>query len=98
MSIRLENYNPEKHNEHIVATLIYSADYEFASLVFGNQEEGVQLIAKLMKMENNYFALPYVDCAIYKNEIIGVIVGFYGKQKRALDRASGKDFFRVFGF
>ncbi|MBE0479132.1 GNAT family N-acetyltransferase [Candidatus Aerophobetes bacterium] len=97
MSLRLEEYDPEKHDERTVASLIYLADCEFGSLVYGSKEEGVELIVKLMRMKYNYFTPPYLHCAIYQNKVVGVLAGFYGKEKRALGRTSGKDFLKVHG-
>ena len=59
MSIKLEKYNPEKHDKHAIANLIYRSDEEMNSLVYGEQERGIKVITKLMSMDNNYFSSPY---------------------------------------
>lgn len=98
MVIRLEKFDPAKYDEYAVATLIYLADIEFNSLVYGSdQEKAVRYIVELMKMQNNYFTYPNVECATYDNKLVGVIVGFKVKQKAILDKASGKDFIKTFG-
>ena len=49
MSIKLEKYNPEKHDKHVIANLIYRSDEEMNSLVYGEQERGIKVITKLIK-------------------------------------------------
>ncbi|EEG78915.1 GNAT family N-acetyltransferase [Dethiobacter alkaliphilus] len=97
MKIRLEKFNPEKHDKQMVATLIYDADIEFNTLVYGKREKAVQCITRLLSMENNYFAHPYVECVMDEEEIAGVVVSFHGQDKKAIDQVSGKAFCQVFG-
>lgn len=97
MSFQMETFNPEKHDIQLVAELIYGADTEFNAMVFGSQPEGVDAIKKMMQMEYNYYTDPHVNCAINNDEVVGVLVGFEGKEKTALDQASGKSFARAFG-
>ena len=98
MSIKLEKYNPEKHGKHVIANLIYRSDEEMNSLVYGEQERGIKVITKLMSMDNNYFSSPYLECAIYEDEIVGAIVVFQVNKKSKLDTGSGKAFFKAMGF
>ncbi len=97
MSIVLEKFDFEKHDATKVATLIYSADEETKSMVFGEKEKGIKYIEKLMRMNNNYFNPQYIYCAINESEIVGVIGGYGVDQKPVIDKASGKDFIKVFG-
>ncbi len=96
-SFVMEKFNPEKHDVLQVAALIYAADREFNNIIYGSEDKGAEAIKKMMQMEYNYFTYPHVNCAVYNNEVVGVLVGFEGKEKRALDQASGKAFARVFG-
>ena len=99
LNVRMEKYDPEKLDaHHQVATLIYSADEEFSAIIYGKQDEGVEVIKKMMQMAPNYFTYPHVDCAVINGDLVGVLVGFPVKDKKALDQASGKCFARVFGF
>ncbi|MCL0065303.1 GNAT family N-acetyltransferase [Dehalococcoidia bacterium] len=98
MGIRLENYNSEKHDKHVIANLIYESDEEMNSLAYGGQERGIKVITELMSMDNNYFSPPNIKCAIYEDEIVGVIVGFQVNKKSKLDTDSGKAFCKAMGF
>lgn len=51
MALKFEHYNPEVHNSHLTATLIYLADQEFNAMIYGNRAEGVEAIKNMMQME-----------------------------------------------
>ncbi len=94
----MEKFNLEKHDPHLVATLIYASDREFNEIVYGSEAAGVTAIKKMMELDYNYFTYPHVDCAIHNGEMVGVLVGFTGREKQQLDQGSAKAFARVFGF
>ncbi|MDW7739024.1 MAG: GNAT family N-acetyltransferase [Bacillota bacterium] len=99
MKINMQKYEKGKHDARLVATLIYSADQEFNTIVYGEKENGINAIEKMMQMEYNYFTYPHVNCAVTdEGEVVGVLVGFEGKEKKALDQVSGKCFAQAFGF
>ncbi len=98
MNFRIENYDPAKHDARTVAELIYEADTEFNAMLYGNRESGVAVIQKLMQIENTYFSSRYIDCALIDGKVVGVLVGYTGRQKTKLNAATGKGFMRIMGF
>ena len=98
MNLRIENYDPAKHDARTVAELIYAADDEFNGMLYGDRESGVAVIAELMQMEKTYFSPENIYCAIGDGGVIGVMVGYTGGQKGELDASSGKGFMHVLGF
>ena len=97
MSFRMEKYNPKKHDPQKVAEIIYAADVELNSYVLGEKKEAVQTIIKLLEMGNNYFASPYLECALYQDKLVGIVVSSTVKDKLKLDRSSGMAFLKAFG-
>ncbi|MEW6009692.1 GNAT family N-acetyltransferase [Methanobacterium alkalithermotolerans] len=97
MSFRMEKYNPQKHDPQKVAEIIYAADVELNSYVLGEKKEAVQTIIKLLEMGNNYFASPYLECALYQDKLVGIVVSSTVKDKLKLDRSSGMAFLKAFG-
>jgi ribosomal protein S18 acetylase RimI-like enzyme len=96
MTINLENYSTEKHDEHAVARLIFESDPIFNTLVYG--KNAIAVIQGLLRLHDNFFDSRYLRCAVYEDDVVGVIVGFPVAEKTEIDRESGKDFARTMGF
>jgi len=96
MTIDLENYGKEKHDEHTVAQLIYESDPVFNTLVYGT--DAITVIQGLLQLGDNFFDSRYLRCAVQKGSVVGVLVGFPVFEKAEIDRKSGKDFARTIGF
>lgn len=94
----MEKYDPRQHDPKKVAEIIYAAEPELNYYVFGKKEEAVPSIRKLLEMGNNYFASPYLECAIYQEKVVGIVVSSTVKEKAKLDRSSGMAFLKAFGF
>ncbi|MGF7185871.1 ribosomal protein S18 acetylase RimI-like enzyme [Desulfitispora alkaliphila] len=97
MMINLEEYNPKKHDKHLIAELIYQSDEELNSLVYGEQEEAIKVITALIDMEDNYYTSPYIKCVVYQEKFAGVLVGFLVNEKSQIDKSSGKAFAKAMG-
>ena len=96
MTINLENYSTEKHDEHAVARLIFESDPVFNKLVYG--KNAVAVIQELLRLRENFFDSRYLRCAIHETSVVGVLVGFPISDKAEIDQKSGKDFVRTMGF
>ncbi|MFW6304965.1 MAG: GNAT family N-acetyltransferase [Candidatus Saliniplasma sp.] len=96
MKIKLQKYNPKKHDKHVIADLIFRSDEEMNSLVYG--KEPIDVIVKLLEIGDNYFDPSNTYLAIKEGKIVGVIVGFPVKQKSEMDKISGKAFAKAMGF
>ncbi len=97
MNLQFEAYDPERHDAHTIATLIYQADPELMSLGFGSERDVVEIVQKLMSMEHNQYSREHITCAALDGELVGVIVGFTGEQKKRMDKESGQDWAKAFG-
>jgi ribosomal protein S18 acetylase RimI-like enzyme len=97
MHIRLEPYDPERHDAETIATLIFDAEPDTMALGFGPHDKAVKIIARLMAMENNHYAAENITCAQHDDETVGIIVGFTGDKMRHYEKESGQDYFRSFG-
>jgi len=93
----MEKFNPEKHDSYLVAGLIYTVDPELNEMVFGSRAAGMAAIKKMLRLDYNYFSYPHVNCAVCNGEVAGVLVGFEGKEKQGLEKASAKAFIRALG-
>lgn len=98
MTFRMEKYDPQKHDPWKVANIIYSADPELNYYVFGDRKEAVPTIKKLLEMGDNLFSIPYLECAVYDDELVGILISSTVQDKVKIDRASGKAFIKALGF
>ncbi|EEG78657.1 GNAT family N-acetyltransferase [Dethiobacter alkaliphilus] len=96
MALTLERYNPRRHDEHAVATLIFLADTEIMSFMFGEKGKAVGLVKKLMQLPNNHFSANHITCACLAGEVAGVIVGFDGKRKQQINKKGPLDYIKAF--
>ncbi len=91
----IETLDPSKHDISSVARLLSLSDENINPLLFGKDPE--KTIKKLLKLGNNYFAPPYTQCAMYKGQVVGIIVGFKVNEKTKLDQRSGLSFVKAMG-
>lgn len=96
MTINLENYSDEKHDEYAVARLIFESDPVFNTLVYGT--DAIAVIREMLRLGDNYFGSSYTRCAIHEGSVVAVIVGFSISEKAEIERKSGRDFARAMGF
>ncbi|MBT9173571.1 MAG: putative N-acetyltransferase [Syntrophomonadaceae bacterium] len=95
--LSMEKFKPDKHDSQLVATLIYTVDPELNEMVYGSQTAGIAVIKKLLQLDGSYFSYPYLTCAVCNGEVAGVLLGFEGKEKQGVEKASAKAFVRAFG-
>ncbi len=97
MDITIERYDPALHDVETVARLIYQADPSLMRFVFGEEAEAAPTIAKLVQMEHNDYSWHRLICALYENEVVGVIAGIAGAEKREVAKENGKEWGAALG-
>ena len=93
----LEPFDIKKHDAKRVAQLIYDSDEAFNALVLGERDFAINLIQKMKEFEVNYFTSAYLQCTVLDNEVVGVLSGYPLKERKSVDKASGKAFMKLFG-
>jgi ribosomal protein S18 acetylase RimI-like enzyme len=96
MNLKLEKYDPQKHDKHIIAELIFKSDEETNSLIYG--EDPIRMVARLIDLGDNYFGASYTQCAMHEDVIVGVVAGYPIGEKSKVDNISGKSFAKAMGF
>lgn len=96
MGIKLERYDPQKHDKKVLAELIFKSDEEMNALVYGNN--ATEVIKILLDMPESYFLPEYTRCAMLDNELVGVIVRFPVSQRKEADKNAGQGFIKAMGF
>jgi ribosomal protein S18 acetylase RimI-like enzyme len=96
MTITLEQYDPARHDQGILADLIFRSDEEINPLVYG--DDAIQVITRLLSIEGSYFSPAYTRCAMSDGQIVGVIVGFPVREKSRVDQLSGRAYIKAMGF
>jgi len=97
VDIAIEHLDPGRHDIVTVARLIYQADPSLMRLVFGDEPAAVVAIAKLVRMEHNDYAGRRVLCAVHGGEVVGVLAGLTGAEKRLSAKAAGKEWGAALG-
>lgn len=97
MQMTLERFDPALHDVQTIARLIYQADPALMSFVFGEEVDAVPLIARLVGMEHNDYAGRRIMCAQHGPEIIGIIAGLTGAERRESGKPAGKEWGTALG-
>lgn len=79
MSVRLETYDPQKHNKDRIAELIMQSDPEMNRLVYG--ERPLEVIRELLSIPQSYFTPDYTKLAMLNDTLAGVVV-YYPASER----------------
>jgi ribosomal protein S18 acetylase RimI-like enzyme len=98
MDVRLEPFAPERHDAETVAGLIFDADPELMALGFGERDQAVRILSRLMRLDDNQYAAENITCAQLDGVTVGILVGFTGRKKQHYHKASGQDYIRSYGF
>ena len=96
MTIVLETYDPQKHDQDKIATLIFESDVVMNRLVYG--EKALEVLGKLLNIPESYFVPEYMQCAMLDGELAGVVVSYPTSQMQAVDQRAGKGFIKAMGF
>jgi len=96
MEIKLEKYNPKKHDQEALAKLIFRSDEKMNTLTYGGN--AFDVIEKLLNIPESYFVPEYMDCAMVDDELVGVVVYFPVSQMEEIDKIAGKGFMKAMGF
>ena len=91
MEVTLERFDKARHDGGAVAALLYQTDPQLMSMVFGSQSEAVPSLRKLLAREHNQYAGRHVTCALHEGHVVGVLAGYDGRAKRAMEAGSARD-------
>ena len=97
MDVTIERFDPDRHDAQAAASLIYQADPALMRFVFGDADAAVPAIAKLVGMEHNEYAGRRVTCALDGGELVGVIAGLTGAERRAAKKDAGREWGKALG-
>ncbi len=95
MGIKLEAYEPERHDKSAIADLIFKSDEEMNSLVYGNK--GAEVIKKLLEVPDSYFVPEYTKCALLGEKLVGIVVAYPVSQMKEVDKVAGQGFMKAMG-
>lgn len=98
MDVSIERFDAGRHDAQAVARLIYQADPSLMRFVFGEEDAAVPVIAKLVGMEHNEYAGRRVMCAVNGAEVVGVIAGYTGAERREEKKDAGREWGKALGF
>ncbi|MCD5415180.1 MAG: GNAT family N-acetyltransferase [Clostridiales bacterium] len=98
MNVFFENYNPEKHDKHVVAELMYNADVEINTLFFGGEIECLTINEELINLEKQYLASKNIVLAMIDDKIVGLALGIDVSYRDCFDKKIGKAIVEVMGF
>ena len=96
MEVKLEKYQPEKHDKELLADLIFRSDEKMNTLTYGSN--ALDVIETLLDIPESYFVPEYMDCAMVNDELVGVIVYFPVSKMEEIDKIAGKGFMKAMGF
>lgn len=95
MSVRLETYDPEKHDKDRIAELILESDPEMNRLVYG--ERPVEVIRELLSIPESYFTSDYTKLAMLNDTLAGVVVYYPASERQAVDKRAGQGLMKAMG-
>lgn len=98
MDLSIQRFDLAKDDVDRAAWLLYITDPDIMPLFFGSQQKAVPMLADLIRMDNTHFSHRYTLCAKYNGDIVGMLVGFDGKQDREIERVCGQEYLRAMGF
>ena len=96
MTIVLEPYDPQKHDQDKITTLIFESDVVMNRLVYG--EKALEVLRKLLNIPESYFTPEFMKCAMLNGELVGVVVSYPTPHMQAVDKHAGKGFMQALGF
>jgi ribosomal protein S18 acetylase RimI-like enzyme len=96
MEIRLETYDPQKHDQDKLAELIWESDPEMNRLVYG--EKPLEVIKTLLNIPETYFLPQYTHCVMLNGDLVGVVVYYPTSKCQEVDKLAGQGFMKAMGF
>lgn len=97
MDVSIECFDAGRHDAQAVARLIYQADPSLMRFVFGEEDAAAPVIARLVGMEHNEYAGRRVLCAVEGAEVVGVIAGLTGAERREAKKDAGREWGKALG-
>ena len=97
MNLTFENYDPKKHDSHVVTELMYHADLEMHSLFFGSEKNCLSINEELINLEKKYLKPKNIKLALLDDEIAGLAINFNVSEKSTFDLATGRVLVKVMG-
>lgn len=95
MGVKLETFEPERHDKNAIADLIFQSDEEMNSLVYG--KNAAEVIRKLLEVPDSYFVPEYTKCALLGEKLVGVVVSYPVSQMKEVDKVAGQGFMKALG-
>ncbi len=96
MDIKLETYNPQKHDQDKLAELIFASDPEMNGIVYG--EKPLEVIKTLLNVPETYFLPQYTKCVMLDGDLVGVVVYYPTSKRQEVDKLAGQGFMKTMGF
>jgi len=97
VDVTIEPFDAGRHDARAVARLIYQADPSLMRFIFGDEDAAVPVIAKLVEMEHNEYAGRRVMCAVDGAEVMGVIAGLTGAERRETRKDAWREWGKALG-
>lgn len=95
MKVKLEKYDPQKHDKEVLADLIYESDPQMNTLTYG--KNALEVIETLLKIPESYFVPEYMKCALVDDELVGVVVYYPVSKMEEVDKIAGRGFMKAMG-
>jgi len=95
MTVKLESYDPEKHDQDLLAELIFKSDEQMNTLTYGTN--AVEVIKALLTIPESYFVPDLMKVALADNDLVGVVVYFPVSRLKEIDNTAGKGFMKAMG-
>ena len=96
MKVRLEKYNPQRHDQQALAKLIFESDKQMNRLTYGKNT--LDVIEKMLTIPESYFVPEFMQCAWVNDKLVGVVVTFPASQLEEVDQAAGSGFMQAMGY
>ena len=97
MNLTFENYDPKKHDSHVVTGLMYHADLEMHSLFFGSEKNCLNINKELINLEKKYLKPENIKLALLDDEIVGLAIHFNVSEKTKFDLDIGRVLVKTMG-
>ncbi|MCD6476279.1 MAG: GNAT family N-acetyltransferase [Anaerolineaceae bacterium] len=97
MNLSFEDYDPKKHDSHMVTGLMYQADVEMHSHFFGSEKDCLSINEELINLEKKYLKPENIKLALLDDEIVGLAIHFNVSEKSRFDLAIGRLLVKTMG-
>lgn len=89
MSLKIEKYDPEIHDEKVLAELVYLADEMVNSPTYDGKVKGIKVLRELIEREAGFLGPPYLNAMVYREKPVGIFAISKVKEKSDLESDFG---------